>query len=130
MPPNINPESILGWMEFRLVSATLCSRRCEPVRNMWFQLVRIHIHEGVPIMPKQGVPIMTNHSTASNDSMQASSDRPPPSVARIPWWVSIVVILGALLMLSGAVISKVAPTVLTNGSPMTDAARIYADYLF
>ena len=62
--------------------------------------------------------------------MQASLDHPPSSVARIPWGVSIIVILGALLMLSGAVISKLAPTVLTNGSPMTDAARVYADYLF
>jgi hypothetical protein len=44
--------------------------------------------------------------------------------------VSIVVILGALLTLTGAVISKVDPTLLTNGSPMTDAARIYADYMF
>jgi len=44
--------------------------------------------------------------------------------------VAIVVILGALLTATGAVISKVDPTLLTNGSPMTDAARVYADYMF
>ena len=51
-------------------------------------------------------------------------------MVRFPLWVSIVVILGALLILAGAVISKIDPTLLTNGSPMTEAARIYADYLF
>jgi hypothetical protein len=48
----------------------------------------------------------------------------------IPLWVSIVVILGALLYITGAVISKLDPTLLTNGGLMTDAARVYADYLF
>jgi hypothetical protein len=45
-------------------------------------------------------------------------------------WVSVVVILGALLFLVGAVLSKVNPTLLTNNSPMTDTARVYADYTF
>ncbi len=48
----------------------------------------------------------------------------------IPLWVSIVVVLGALLTTVGAVISKVDPTILTNGSLMTGAARVYADYMF
>jgi len=69
---------------------------------------------------------MSNPSAQS----QANDLETPPSVARFPLWVSIVVILGTLLILSGAVISKLDPTLLTNGSPMTDAARIYADYLF
>src|SRR5262245_1594490 len=54
----------------------------------------------------------------------------PHSVARFPLWVSIVVILGALLTLSGAVISQLDPTLLTDGHPMTDSARIYAGYTF
>src|SRR5713226_1343279 len=66
----------------------------------------------------------------SDGSVQANDLRTPQSVVRIPLWVSIVVILGALLTATGAVISKVDPTILTNGSPMTDAARVYADYLF
>ena len=76
---------------------------------------------------------MTKHSTRSNhsiDSLQANDLRTPPSVARIPWWVSLIVILGALLTATGAVISKVDPTILTNGGPITDATRVYADYLF
>ena len=60
----------------------------------------------------------------------ASDLKTPQSVARIPLWVSIVVILGALLTLTSAVISKVDPTLLTNGNPMTASARIYADYMF
>jgi hypothetical protein len=48
----------------------------------------------------------------------------------IPLWVSFVVILGAVLIATNAVISKVNPTLLTNGSPMKGAGRVYADYLF
>ena len=53
-----------------------------------------------------------------------------PSVVRFPLWVSIVVILGALLTVTGAVIAKVDPALLTNGSPVTETALIYADYTF
>ena len=53
-----------------------------------------------------------------------------PSGARFPLWVSTVVILGVLLIMAGAAISKVDPTLLTNGSPMTEVTRVYADYLF
>ncbi len=73
---------------------------------------------------------MNKQSNKSEDSVQADDLRIPQSVVRIPLWVSIVVILGALLTATGAVISKVDPTLLTNGSPMTDAARVYADYMF
>lgn len=73
---------------------------------------------------------MMKHLTQPNDSLQAKDLRTPPSVRRIPWWVNIAVILGTLLILTGAVISKVAPTLLTDGSPMTDAVRVYADYVF
>ena len=68
----------------------------------------------------------------SNPSVPSQTDdlKTAPSVARFPLWVSIVVILGVLLTITGAVISKVDPTLLTNGSPMTEAARVYADYLF
>ena len=61
---------------------------------------------------------------------QASDLETPHPVGRFPLWVSVVVILGALLSLTGAVISKVDPTLLTNGGPMTETARVYADYLF
>jgi hypothetical protein len=73
---------------------------------------------------------MTKNSTQSDGSVQADDLRTPQSVVNIPLWVSIVVIIGALLTATGAVISKVDPTILTNNSPMTDAARVYADYMF
>ncbi|MBA2682791.1 MAG: hypothetical protein H0U76_30910, partial [Ktedonobacteraceae bacterium] len=69
---------------------------------------------------------MTNPSVPS----QADDVKTSQSVVRFPLWVSIVVILGALLTITGAVISKVDSTLLTNGSPMTEAVRVYADYLF
>lgn len=52
------------------------------------------------------------------------------STPRIPLWVSIVVVLGAIVTVVGAVISKVNPSLLTNGSQVTDAVRVYADYTF
>lgn len=73
---------------------------------------------------------MTKRSIQSDDSVQADDLRIPLSIVHIPLWVSIVVILGVLLTATGAVISKVNPTLLTNGSPMTEADRVYADYMF
>jgi hypothetical protein len=69
---------------------------------------------------------MTNPGVPS----PTSDLKTPQSVARFPLWVSVVVIFGALLTLTSAVISKVDPTLLTNGNPMTASARIYADYMF
>jgi hypothetical protein len=66
----------------------------------------------------------------SDGAVQANDLRTPRSVVRIPLWVSIVMILGAVLTATGAVISKVDPTILTNGDSMTGAARVYADYMF
>ena len=63
-------------------------------------------------------------------SNQTDDFRLAQSYIHIPLWISIIVILGALLTVAGAIISKVDPTLLTNGSPMTDAARVYADYTF
>ena len=73
---------------------------------------------------------MKKYSTQDNTSIQAGNATSPSTGKQIPWWVSIIVIVGAVLMLTGAVISKVAPTLLTNGGPMTEAARVYADYTF
>jgi hypothetical protein len=75
---------------------------------------------------------MNKRSNTSDDPVQADNLRIPQSqpVVHFPLWVSIVVVLGALLIATGAVISKLDPTLLTNGSPMTEAARVYADYTF
>ncbi len=61
---------------------------------------------------------------------QAGDPGTDQSGARFPLWVSIVVILGALLTVTGAIISKVDPTLLTNGSPVAETAQVYADYMF
>lgn len=45
-------------------------------------------------------------------------------------WVSTIVIVSAGLLLTGAVLSKTAPTLMTHGDPVTNASRIYADYFF
>jgi hypothetical protein len=70
------------------------------------------------------------HTKRSDSPTRANDLRTSRSGEHIPLWVSIAVIIGALLCAAGAVISKVDPTLLTNGSLITDAARIYADYLF
>src|SRR5439155_3920968 len=79
---------------------------------------------------QKGVLVMTKHSIQSDGTVQADDPRTPQSFVHIPLWISIVAILGVLLIATGAIISKVDPTLLTNGSPMTDAARVYADYMF
>ena len=61
---------------------------------------------------------------------QTNDFRTSEVAGRFPLWVSIVVILGTLLTITGAVIGKVEPTLLTNGSPITEATRVYADYMF
>jgi hypothetical protein len=66
----------------------------------------------------------------SGSSMQANDPRTSQPVPRIPLWISIIVVLGALLTIIGAVISKIDPTMLTSGGSMTDVARVYTDYTF
>lgn len=51
-------------------------------------------------------------------------------VGSMPWWIAAIVIAGAALAASGAVISRAAPTMLTGGAPMSAAASVYADYFF
>src|SRR5258708_26544238 len=114
----MNHKASPGRMEFCIVLATLHCRRYELLRNMQLHSMKIKTPEGILTM--------TKHSIQSNDSIQANDFRTPLPVTRIPWWVAIIVILGALLTVSGAVISKMAPTILTNGSPITDAVRVYA----
>ena len=73
---------------------------------------------------------MSKQSPQVNDAMQTNDLKTSQLVVHIPLWVSIVVIVGALLSAVGAVISKVDPMLLTNGNPITDATRVYADYMF
>ena len=52
------------------------------------------------------------------------------STSSTPWWVSVIVILGALLMAVGAVIGLTNQAMLVPpGSEITPAVRTYAGYL-
>ena len=62
--------------------------------------------------------------------MQSQTNGFETQTLHIPLWVSIVVTFGALLTTTGAVISKVDPALLTHGSTITEATRVYADYMF
>jgi hypothetical protein len=73
---------------------------------------------------------MTIPNKSGNGSVQHDVPRTLPSGEHVPWWVAIVVLLGVVLLLTGAMISKVDPTLLTSKSPLTDALQVYADYLF
>jgi hypothetical protein len=92
-----------------------------------------HEQSGSNVLPnwrREGALHIMKHPTPTEASAQADDLRTPRPVVRIPLWISVVVILGAVLTATGAVIGKVDPTLLTNGSPMTEAARVYADYMF
>ncbi|HEY4389628.1 MAG TPA: hypothetical protein VGN34_34740 [Ktedonobacteraceae bacterium] len=73
---------------------------------------------------------MAKDSAQLDDLRQAGEQGERGPGIGILWWVSVIVILGALLLLAGAVISKVAPTMLTDGRVVTEAARVYTDYFF
>ena len=62
--------------------------------------------------------------------MQSQTNGFETQTLHLPLWVSIVVTFGALLTTTGAVISKVDPALLTHGSTITEATRVYADYMF
>ncbi len=62
-------------------------------------------------------------------SMKNTTIAPATSGERLPIWVTLVVIIGALLSLAGAALSKLDPALLTTHA-LTDAARVYTDYTF
>jgi hypothetical protein len=52
------------------------------------------------------------------------------SARSIPWWLSMIVVGGALLTAAGGILALVRPeTLLESGQPMNQAAHIYANYL-
>jgi hypothetical protein len=52
------------------------------------------------------------------------------SNAALPWWVSISVILGALLMAAGGIIALLRPAMLVSpGAEINSATQVYAGYL-
>jgi hypothetical protein len=56
--------------------------------------------------------------------------RTKSNIATIPWWVRLIVILGALLTTVGAVIALIHPAMLVSPhDEINGAVRIYAGYL-
>jgi hypothetical protein len=54
----------------------------------------------------------------------------PAATAPIPWWVRAAVILGALLMATGAVLALIHPAMLVSPhDEINEAVHIYAGYL-
>ena len=55
---------------------------------------------------------------------------PVSPVPAMPWWISVVVILGALLLAAGAAIALLHPAMLVSpNDQINGAVRIYAGYL-
>ena len=48
--------------------------------------------------------------------------------AKVPWWVTTIVILGVLLTATGGILALVRPEILAGG-PMNQAAYVYSGYL-
>jgi hypothetical protein len=71
-------------------------------------------------MPQQ------NHRLQPGTNAVASLDAPAP----IAWWLRAVVILGALLMATGAVLALIRPAMLVSShDEINGAVHIYAGYL-
>jgi hypothetical protein len=62
--------------------------------------------------------------------MSAETQAIPESASPFPWWLTASVILGALLMATGAAIAMVHPALLVSpGAEINQAAQVYAGYL-
>lgn len=62
--------------------------------------------------------------------MPRPTNQQDSAIQSIPWWLSTIVIIGALLTAAGGILALVRPeTLLGSGQPMNQAAHIYANYL-
>ena len=70
---------------------------------------------------------MVNRSESRSIAAETDAARP---VAAMPWWPSVIVILGALLTLVGAVLAIVHPEMMVSPhDEINGAVRIYAGHL-
>jgi hypothetical protein len=64
------------------------------------------------------------------ESVEKSAALGSGATLSLPWWLSTSVILGALLMAAGGVIALVHPAMLVSaGTEINGATRVYAGYL-
>jgi hypothetical protein len=68
---------------------------------------------------------------ALNEASLANYPSAPSGATGFPWWLQTIVLLGALLMATGALIALLNPAMLVSPHDEINAAvRIYAGYLF
>ena len=73
---------------------------------------------------------MSELEIANQGSLANSQPMRRPGVA-LPWWLQAIVLLGALLMVAGALIALLNPAMLVSpGDEINAAVHIYAGYLF
>jgi hypothetical protein len=66
-----------------------------------------------------------------NPQLGASRKTAPGATRVIPWWVSALVILGALLNTAGAILSVVNPAMIVSPhAEINEAVHVYAGYVF
>jgi hypothetical protein len=67
----------------------------------------------------------------TNQVFLTNSHTPRPAAGAFPWWLQMIVLLGALLMAAGALIALLNPAMLVSPHDEISAAvHIYAGYLF
>lgn len=63
-------------------------------------------------------------------AMTEQTDQRNSTMQSIPWWLSAIVIVGALLTAAGGILALIRPeTLLESGQHMNQAAHIYGNYL-
>jgi hypothetical protein len=73
---------------------------------------------------------MSELEIANQGSLRSSQPVRTASAA-LPWWLQIIVLLGAFLMATGALIALLNPAMLVSpGAEINAAVHIYAGYLF
>jgi hypothetical protein len=74
---------------------------------------------------------MSEMQTADQVSLANSHPEPLPATTAFPWWLQTIVLLGALVMGTGALIALLSPAMLVSPHDEINAAvHVYAGYLF
>jgi hypothetical protein len=70
-------------------------------------------------------------SERSNRPLSVSTELVSPQPSSIPWWVSALVVVGALLNAAGAILAVARPSMLVSPhDEINTAVHVYAGYLF
>lgn len=73
---------------------------------------------------------MSSHEQSAQIISASPSSEEPARITSMPWWLILIVILGATLMAAGALIALLHPAMLVSPrDTINGAVRIYAGYL-